>query len=415
MDTEIPIRLQHRKRNGRILLGLLALLLLGGAAWTTWSFLTPSLHRSEITTAVAQVGDIENTISASGEILPEFEETITSSIDGSIQKVLANEGARVRPGESLLTLDKSKTQTDWEKMKFQLASKRGDIDKLKLDLSESYSDIQSNNAIKQLHIGNLQDAVESAKRLFEAGGGTRESIEDAELNLKVAQEEKKQLENQITNKQQTMKLDIQEAELAADVLESDLRAFERKLRLAEATATRAGVITYLDKNIGESIHEGQTLARIADLSSFKVSGTLSDNYLDQLRGGMGAIIRINDTLLRGRVVNVHPEVSGGLVTFDIRLDQPSNGQLRSNLKVDVFLVTAIHNQVVRIANGPAFKGSKTQDIFVLRDGVARRRAVDIGLSNFDFVEVTRGLSHGDTVITSDMSDYKTTPKIMIKP
>jgi HlyD family secretion protein len=95
-----------------------------------------------------------------------------------------------------------------------MQSKRNEIAKLKLDLNKSFFDIQSNNDIKQLRISNLADAVENAKRLFKAGGGTREGIEQAELNLKVAQLEKKQLENEIKSKQQTMQIEIKEAEIA---------------------------------------------------------------------------------------------------------------------------------------------------------------------------------------------------------
>jgi HlyD family secretion protein len=414
MDTAIPESVTRKKRYRRLFWGALALVFLGIALWATWGFLTPGVSRSGITLAVAGIGNLENTISASGEVLPEFEETLTSSIDCSIRKVLKEEGATVTAGESILLLDKTQTDAELEKLQFQLATKRGDIERLKVDLGESYSDIQSNNAIKQLHIGNLTAAVENAKRLFEAGGGTREDIESAELNLKVAQEEKKQLENQVLSKQQTMKLDIQSAELAAEIQESDLRDLERKLKLADATATRNGVITYVDKNIGSSVRTGETLARIADLSSFKVSGSVSDSYLDQLKRGMPTIVRINDTLLRGHVDNIYPSVQGGLATFDVRLDQPNNAQLRPNLKVDVFLVTETHNGVVRVANGAGFKGGKTQDVFVLSGGKARRRTIHIGLTSFEYVEVQDGLRPGDTVINSDMSDYKNVPMVEVK-
>ncbi|HTJ13111.1 MAG TPA: HlyD family efflux transporter periplasmic adaptor subunit [Dinghuibacter sp.] len=414
MDTPIQETELAKKRRKRWIVAAAALAILALALWATWILLTPSLTRADITTAVATTGNIENTITASGEVLPEFEETLTSSIDCSIRKVLKDEGATVEAGESILTLDKSQTEADLEKMRFQLASKQGDIERMKVDLGESYSDIQSNNAIKQLHIGNLSDEVENAKKLFEAGGGTREQIEQAELNLKVAQEEKKQLENQILAKQQTMKLDIKSSELAADIQASDLHALERKLELANATATRAGVITYVDKNIGSSVRQGETLARIADLSSFKVSGSISDNYLDQLKAGMPAIVRVNDTLLRGRVDHVYPSVQGGLVGFDVVLDRANEAKLRPHLKVDVYLVTAAHTGIVRVSNGAAFKGGKSQDVFVVDNGRAYRRSVTIGLSNFDYVEIVQGIHPGDTVITSDMSGYKTIQQLNIK-
>ena len=143
-------------------------------------------------------------------------------------------------------------------------------------------DIKSNNDIKQLRINSLEADVENAKRLFKAGGGTREDIEQAEQNLKVALLEKQQLENEIKNKQQTMQIEIKEAEIASSIQQNELHELERKLQLANIVAGRDGVVTWVNKNIGAAVHEGESLARIADLSSFKVQGSISDNYLDQI-------------------------------------------------------------------------------------------------------------------------------------
>jgi HlyD family secretion protein len=322
-------------------------------------------------------------------------------------------GNKITPGQSILTLDKSATQTEFDKLNFTLESKRNEIAKLKLDLAKSFYDIQSNNDIKQLRISSLADAVENAKRLFKAGGGTREGIEQAELNLKVAQLEKKQLENEIKNKQQTMQIEIKEAQIAAAIQENDLKALQRKLALANVVATRTGVITYVNKNIGANVHEGETLARIANLGSFKVSGSISDNSMDQLHSGIPVIIRINDTQLRGHVTNVSPSVQNSIISFDIQLDDRANKQLRPNMKVDVFLVTATHSKIMRVANGPAFKGPTVQDIFVINNGKAERRTVHIGLTNFDYVEIEDGVKPGDVVITSDMTEFKNSKEVTI--
>jgi len=381
--------------------------------WIIRTTLKSSIKKSEITTAVVETGNIENTLNATGEVLPEFEEILTSPINASIKNVIMDAGNKVKAGQSILTLDKSATQTDFDKLKFQLESKQNEIKKLRLDLNKSFYDIQSNNDIKKLRIDNLADAVENAKRLFKAGGGTREGIEQAELNLKVAQLEKKQLENEVKNKQQTMQIEIKEAEIAADILSSDLTALQRKLNLANIVATRAGVVTYVNRNIGANIKEGESLARIADLGSFKVQGSISDNSLDQLHAGLPVIILINDVQLRGHVVNVSPSIQNSIISFDIQLDERNNKQLRPNMKVDVYLVTATHNHIMRVANGPAFKGPELQDIFVVTNGKAERRTVHIGLTNFDFVEIKDGVKPGDVVINSDMSGYKNSKEITV--
>lgn len=414
MDTEITAEVISQKRKKSVLIIALCIIMLIAAVFGLRIFFKSSLDRSDITVAKVEIGNVENTLNASGEVLPEFEEAITSSINASIKSAAMDAGTKVKTGQSILILDKSATENEFVKLKFQLETKRNEIKKLKLDLDKSFFDIQSNNAIKQLRISSLQDAVENAKRLFKAGGGTREGIEQAELNLKVALLEKKQLENEIRSKQQTMQVEEKEAEIAAAIQQNDLNELERKLKLANVIATRNGVITYVNKNIGATIKEGETLARIADLGSFKVAGNISDSYLEQLHNGMPAIIRFNEMQLRGHVLNVYPSVQNGIVSYDVQLDERNNKQLRPNMKVDVFLVTAAHSKVMRIANGAAFRGVGAQDVYVLIGNKAEKRTVHLGLSNFDFVEIKDGLKPGDVVISSDMSEYKNSKEISIK-
>jgi HlyD family secretion protein len=415
MDTAIEEQVIARKRRRTLLVLLAVIVSMGGAIWLLRHSLQSSIKRSSITVAVVEKGNVENTLNASGEVLPEFEEIITSPIAATIQKALLDAGSPVKAGQSVLVLDKAATQLDFEKLRFQLESKRNSIHKTKLDLDQSFFDLQSNNDIKQLRINSLEASVENAGRLLKAGGGTREDVEQAELNLRVAKLEKQQLENQIRSKQQTMRTDIRESEIAAQIQENDLKVLERKLNQANLVASRAGVVTWINKNIGATVKEGESLARIADLSSFKVSGSISDNYIDQLHRNMRAIVRINEIPLQGVVVNIYPSVQNGIVTFDVQLNERSNKLLRPNMKVDVFLITDLHNGVLRVANGPAFKGPSAQDIFVVENGVAVHRKVHIGLTNFDYVEIKDNVKAGESVIISDLSEYKNTNQINIIP
>lgn len=413
MDTLIAEAVLAKKKKKKYLVAGIILLIIIVSIWWVRFYFKPALTFADITTARVEAGLIENTINATGEVLPEFEEVLTSPINASIKNVLMDAGNKVTKGQSILTLDKSVSQADYDKLQFQMESKQNEISKLKLDLEKSFFDIKSNNSIKQLRISNLTDAVSSAKRLLAAGGGTKEDVERAELELKVAELEKLQLENEIRSKQQTMKIEIREAEIALAIQRNDLDALKRRLDLADLIATRPGVITWVNKNIGSAVHEGDALVRIADLSGFKVEGSMSDNLLDKIHNNMTAIVRVGDTQLRGSIVNISPAVNNAIVSFDIQLNQKDSKVLRPNQKVDVFLVTATRNGVLRVANGPAFNGSGQQEVFVLKNGVAERRTVKTGLSNFDFVEVISGLKAGDEVITSDMGDYKNVKTVTI--
>lgn len=414
MDTALPEKVINQRKQKTLGILLAVAVIIAALVWLLRLTVTSSIKKSEFTTAVVEKGDIENTITASGEVVPEFEEVIASPINASIQKVALDAGSHVEAGQSVLTLDKSAAQMELEKLTFQLESKRNSIRKLKLELDKSFFDLQSNNDIKQLRIGSLQAGVENAKRLFKAGGGTREDVERAELDLKVAMLEKKQLENEISSRQQTMQVEMRESQIAASIQQSDLRELQRKLQLADIVASRAGVVTWVNKNIGATVREGESLARIADLESFKITGSISDEYMDRLRLGMPVIIRSGEAQLRGSIVNIHPSVQNNIGTFDVQVSERNSKLLRPNMKVDVFPVTAVHRQVLRAANGPAFKGPDVQDIFVVKGDKAIRRTVHTGMSNFDWVEIKDNVQPGDVVITSDMSEYKNQKEITIK-
>lgn len=413
MDRQIEVEVVAQKKKKTLLIVSSILIVLTLLLVAMRYYIKSSLNSSEFTSSVVEVGDVENTINATGEVLPEFEEILVSPIQAALRDVLLDAGAHVKTGQSVLTLDKSAAQTEYDKLKFLIESKENEISKLRLDLAKSFYDISSNNKIKQLRISNFKDAVASAERLFRAGGGTREDVEQAQLNLRVAELEKQQLENEILNKQQTMKIEIREAELALAIQRNDEQALKRKLQLADLVATRPGVITWINKNIGASINEGEPLVRIANLSSYKIAGSISDNLMDQLHSGMPAIVRTNDTQLRARVSSISPSINNAVGSFELVLDERRTKVLRPNMKVDVFLVTKAHSKVLRVANGPAFRGADSQDVFVLSKGNARRRTVRTGLSNFDFVEILSGLNAGDRIITSDMSKYEFLKEISV--
>lgn len=413
MDKNIEAEVSSRKRKRTIIMVSLVLVAIIAAVLFFRSSFKTSVKRSSITTAVVERGSVENTLTASGEVLPEFEEVITSPINASVKNVLLDAGSSVNPGQSILTLDKSASEVEYERLKFLVESRQNEMRKLKLQLDKSIFDIRSNNTIKQLRINSLEADIEDAKRLYKAGGATREDVEKAELNLKVARQEKLQLENEVRSKQQTTQVEMREASIAASIQLNELRELERKLKLANVVANRNGVVTWVNKNIGMAIQEGEALARIADLSSFKVQGSISDNHMQSLRNGMEAQVRVNDQVLKGVVTNIQPSVQNGVVTFNVQLNERNSSLLRPNMKVDIYLVTSSQNDALRVKNGPAFKGAASQDIFILENGKARRQAVNIGLSNFDYVEIKNNVKPGDVIVISDMSQYKNSKEITV--
>ncbi|WP_315819235.1 efflux RND transporter periplasmic adaptor subunit [Paraflavitalea speifideaquila] len=170
MDSVIApeiIRKRKRKFIGWFIVIVIGFLI---GVWLLRYSLSTSIKKSAITVAVVEKGDVVNTLTATGEILPEFEEVITSPINSVIKNVLLDAGTSVKVGQSVLELDKEFTRLELEKLKFQLELKQNNIARLKLQLDKSFYDLKATDSIKQLKINSLQAAVQDAKRLFKAGG-----------------------------------------------------------------------------------------------------------------------------------------------------------------------------------------------------------------------------------------------------
>ncbi|MBO3703326.1 MAG: HlyD family efflux transporter periplasmic adaptor subunit [Candidatus Accumulibacter sp.] len=416
MDKEISPQ-TFKKRRNKILtyvgLGVAGLLLL---SWAMRSALSNKLSSADIRTATVEIGDVENTLAATGEVLPVFEQVITSPIPAVLQQVFFSAGATLKPGDKIMALDKTFTQVEYEKQQDGLALKRNSIVKTRLDLDKSFYDIKIEDSIKAYRITSLKADLENARRLFQAGGGTREAIAQAETALRIAELEKRQLENDIRSRQASMQLSIRETEITAHIQEKELREFEQRLSQADVVATRAGVLTYVLTNLGASVTEGEILARIADLGSFKIMGSISDNYAGQLKAGMPVLVQAGDKTLRGMLLNVLPAVSNNVVNFEVALNEAGDSALlRPNMKVDLHLITDAHQRVIRVRNGSAFRGGAAQDVFVLTEaGKAVRRTVKVGLSNFNYVEIVEGLTPGETIIINDLANFKNAGEITIK-
>lgn len=414
MDRDVAPELVKSERNRKWIIGIIVILVLVAGIYLFRRYLSSSIEASRIRTGIVQVGDVENTLSATGEVIPAYEQIITSPIRASIKSVLLSPGTKVVPGQAIVELDKSLTQIEFERYQDQLDLKKNSIDQLRMKLNKDLYDAEINDKIKLLNINKLRADLEDAKRLEKVGGGTREDITRAENALKIAELEKQQLENDLLYNRESMGASLRETELGAQIEGKNLKELQHKLKMADIVADRKGVLTWVNEKIGSSVNEGEMLARVADLGSFRVEGSCSDVYADQVKAGLSVIIKVNESVLQGIITQVKPAVKDGVIGFLIQLDNAQNESLRPNMKVEVYVVTNRSSKTLRIANGPAFTGKRKQYVYVLDNDVAYRREVEVGLSNFDYVEIKSGLKAGEKVILTDMNQFEHLEEISIK-
>ncbi|MFD2784597.1 efflux RND transporter periplasmic adaptor subunit [Hymenobacter rubripertinctus] len=414
MDRAISTTTQNRRQRRRWLLGAGLLLALGAALLAFRTVLQPSLERNAILLARAETGDVEASLTAAGVVIPAREAVITSPIASTIRRVLVPVGSPVRPGQPLLELDRELTNSALAKLQDEQQQNRIKNDQLRLTLEKALNDLRAQQQVQQVKVGSLQSALRDEQYLLKVGGGTAESVRQAELSLRLAQLEQQRLHEQIRNQRATNAADVRELGFTVQMQARNIAELAGKLAQANISSQQPGVLTWLNDALGSTVQAGDPLARVADLTHFRVRATISDTYADALHPGDPVIVRINDLDLRGTISTVSPTVDKGVVTFYATLAQDHYPVLRPNLRTDVFVVTNSLRGVTRVKNGPFYQGGKEQPVFVVKDGRATRRTVQFGASNFDYVQVTGGLRPGEQIVVSDMKDHLDTPELTIQ-
>ncbi|MBT5420938.1 MAG: efflux RND transporter periplasmic adaptor subunit [Candidatus Cloacimonetes bacterium] len=376
--------------------------------------INPSIQRSRIQTAIAEVGAIEGTITASGIVVPEFEQVLTSPFTSSIDSVYHKAGDKIELGEPILKLNNEFTLIDYKKLQDEYKLKINRKNQLSLNMERMLIDLQAEYEIMHLRIEALEAQVKAQEHIYEFGGGAKVNLDQAILNLKIARLEQIQQGKKITNQEKSLVADLMELDLNITIHENNILELEKRLELAEAKSVRNGVITWVKDNIGENVNQGEIIARIADLEKFKVESKISDIHAPKLIVGNAVKVRINDIDLLGLISNIKPTIENGIINFIVELDDKTNEHLRSNLRVDVFVITSSKNDIIRVENGPFINGSGRQDIFVVSGDDAYLRTVVIGETNFDWVEVEKGLEPGEEVIITNMEDHIHQTKVKIK-
>lgn len=414
MDREIETGFRRKQWLRRsvltvALIGVVAVVFIWGP-----SLLKTTIARTQIRTARVDAGPLESQITASGKVVPEFEQVLSSPVNARVLKILKRPGAILAKGEPILELDLNESQLAIEKLNQQIELKQNQQAKARLDLEDTLIRLQSNIQIKTLELKSAQASTARNNSLFKQGLLSEEKLREVELLEEKTRTELKQLEDSKRNSQASTKTQLEGLALEMKTLEQERAEAQRQLELATTKSDRNGVLTWVVEVEGSTVQKGTVLARIADLSTFRVEATVSDVHASRLSAALPVKVKINDDLLPGLIASINPAVANGIITMLVALDDKSSDLLKSNLRVDVLISTDRKERALRIKKGPFASGEGSKDVFVIRGETAIKTPVRFGISSFDQYEVLQGLIEGDEVIISDMKDYLHLKEVKLK-
>lgn len=413
MDREIPKEIKKREQWIRIAKwgggGIIGMAIVGFAL----SFLQTGINKKELTISVVDRGSIEVSISASGKVIPAFEEIINSPIDSRIVEVYRKGGDSVETGTPILKLDLQSAETAYNKLLDEEQMKQLQLEQLRISNKGKLSEMEMKLKVSRMEVNRKAVELRNEQYLDSLGAGTTDKVRQAELSYNVGLLQLSEDEQKYQNELELSEADLKVKELELQIFRKSLAETKRTLEDAQIRAPSKAILTYVNNEIGARIAQGERVAIVSDLSRFKIEGEVADTYGDRVAAGSRVVVRIGNDKLPGSVSEVIPLSKNGVISFIVQLEENNHPRLRSGLRTDVYIFSAIKDDVMRIANGSFYVGPGDYELFVMSGDQLLKRKVMLGESNFERVEVISGLHEGDEVIVSDMTNYINKSKIKI--
>jgi HlyD family secretion protein len=412
-DRAVRVAADHKSllRRYGLLAGIVAVLLLlmvwSARAWLSSDKVMP---RDRVRTAVVERGPFVRDVAATGLVVAAISPTLFAEAPGTIiYKVRAGDSVRV--GDVLGVVQSAALTNEYERERAGLASADAALNRQIIEVRRQILKSSQDSDLAKVQI---TAAEREFKRAEDAWGihvipqrdyeRARDDLETAKLNYAHAIEtgglEKDSLQLELRSQRATRD--------AQALLVSRLHERVEALTLKSPVS---GMVATLSQQERAQVPENAPLVTVVDLSALEIEFQVSESYANEIRSGMNAEISLDGRQLTGIVAGISPDVRNAQVTGRVRFSAQPKG-LRQNQRASVRIVLDQRDDVLKVARSP-FSDSDSKFAYVVHDDAAVRTPVEFGAAAIGEIEIRNGLNVGDTVVLSDMRDYKDAPSVLI--
>lgn len=387
-----------------------AALFTGFAVWVLARNMGPK--RLRIDSETVRIAEVKQDrfleyVEAEAVVQPIMTLQVNAREKGSIVRIVQEEGALVRQGDTLLVLSNPALEREIEEM--------GDaLEKQLMAYTEQELEMQQRRlALQQQALSNdyEQERLRRQNQLDheEYDMGTR-----SKAQLEISDAEYKYKSETARLARESLRHDSAMAVIRAKLVEADRkRETERfaraRTRLDDLTvlAPTDGQVSYANLIPGQIISAGEKVADIKVMSAYKLHTSIGEYYMDRVVTGLPARATDRQKQYPLRVAKVVPEVKERAFQVDLTFtgELPENLRIGKSMRVQVELGQPETATV--IPRGDFFSATGGRWIFLVTEDGKRavRTPIQIARQNPTQFEVAEGLKPGDRIVVSGYSAF----------
>ena len=346
-------------------------------------------------------------VTADAILAPLAQAAITPKITAPVHRFYVQRGARVKAGQLLAVLEnRDLTAAELDNKGAYNQAQAAFATATKASVPEDYQKAEHDVAQTKANLDLQQSIYNARKALFAQGAIPGRDLDTAAAAL---------VQSQAAYDIASQHLASQKAvtrEAAIESAKGQLLSAQGKYQGAQASVSYSeihspidGVVTDRPLFAGEIAAAGQPLVTVMDVSSLLAKTHLSQGQAQQMHIGDEAEVAVPgvDDPFKGKVTLISPALDPGSTTVEIWIKVLNRGgvlKAGTPVKVTVALKTVPDALVVPTAAIVTDTAGKKQVMVIAPDSTAHHRTVELGISQDDKTQITKGLQVGEKVISS---------------
>lgn len=386
----------------KIALAVVGFLIIGGVAYSQFQ---PEEKINYLTTH-ASLGNIEDTVLATGIIHPLQKVEVGSQATGQIQKIYVKLNQEVKAGALLVEIRSDTQKDNLRDAEYNLANYKAQLESREVTLEKA--DLRYKRQLSML----------------DADATSQEEVDDARINFEQA------------------KADITEIKTKIKQAENSLNTAKTNLSYTSIRSPIDGVVVSIPVSIGQTINASQaspTVVQIAQVDTVLIKPEIAEADIIKVKSGMPLYFNIlgdTDKIYHANLKSIDigpttlsdqgktspsstPTTNSGIYYYG-EFEYPNEDKsFRMSMSAQVSIVI---DQVKDVLQVPAevIKTNKKGEKFVtvLNNGSREDRIVETGLTNNIYTEIKSGLKENEEIILTegraDMPQMRGGPSIRVR-
>ena len=293
---------------------------------------------------------------------------------------------------------------------------RGDI-VLKSKITATYYLEKNPETGRNWQLGDRVKAGSLIARLEDREYVNSIQLETNELNMELMESELKKQESLYEKGGVTLK-ELKTASINYSNAKTTAENSRLQLEKTRITSPIDGVIVDLPYyTLGSQIETGSPIVKIMDYNTMYLDVQLPEKYISEIRPGQKVQLTnytLPDDTITGSITQLSPAINADTRTFKGNISvSNSTLLLRPGMFVKADILINQQDSVIVIPKSIILSRQRGKTVFIVDRGIAAERIIETGLENITEVEVTRGLSKNERIVTSGFETLSNKSKVKI--